>query len=342
MAKQRGLIEEVKHKAGHYGGFTFGGQQPDGVSVFQPLPRGCVFPGGARAAVLLTFDVEGHYGNAEADAAAELANYPRICSFLARRGVPATFNVVGLMAEELGPDFLHLMVDAGCEVASHGYVHDLNKLYGGEFVYAGHYGAVENATLVKQGITSLNKIIHPRRIRGIRFPYGHFNEYSYEAAARAGLSWTSNVGIDDFVVPGQGYGSQPFRMKLGKKLYPLVEIPLDSQTFDWPIWVADESTNGAFVGAVRNFCEQRRIPFLRTPKGAVAVWKKRIEEAVAGRAVFTLLCHPIYLTLRKTTWGDPVEEFLFPVIETLADLKKTCGAWVCTCSQMADFYLHQK
>jgi peptidoglycan/xylan/chitin deacetylase (PgdA/CDA1 family) len=338
MAEQRGLVEEVKHRAGKYGGFTFGGQQPDGVSVHHPLRRGTVFPGGAKAAVLLTFDVEGTYGNAEGDVKKELSNFPKICSFLARSGIPATFNVIGQMAEELGPDFLHSMIDAGCEVASHGYVHDLNKLYGGDRVYAGHYGLDENTALVMEGVAALDKIIRPSGVRGIRFPYGHFNEYSYNAVERSGLSWTSNVGIDDFVVPGQGYGPQPFQMKLGEKIYPIVEIPLDSQTFDWPIWIADENTNGVFVGAVKSYCEDRGIPFVRTPKGAVAVWKTRIAEAVANNSVLTLLCHPIYLTIRNAAWGDPVKEFLFPVIEILADLNRQNSVWVCTCSQMAEFY----
>jgi hypothetical protein len=44
MGRERRLVEEVKHRAGKYGGFTFGGQQPDGVSVHHPLRRGSRCP----------------------------------------------------------------------------------------------------------------------------------------------------------------------------------------------------------------------------------------------------------------------------------------------------------
>ena len=125
--KQRALVEDVKHRQGRYGGFCFGGQQPDGVVVRRPLSAGTLFPNGAKAALLLTFDVEGTYGNGTGDMQREIDNYARICDALARNNVPATFNVVGLMAEEQGPGFVEWMWAAGCEVASHGYVHEMDQ-----------------------------------------------------------------------------------------------------------------------------------------------------------------------------------------------------------------------
>ena len=66
---ERSLVEREKHSGGRFGGFCFGGQSPDGVKVVAPLPAGTVFPNGARAALLLTFDVEGTYGNGTGDMA---------------------------------------------------------------------------------------------------------------------------------------------------------------------------------------------------------------------------------------------------------------------------------
>jgi len=338
---ERSLVGATKHAQGRYGGFSFGGQTPDGVVVHAPLAKGTVFPNGATAAVLLTFDVEGTYGNAIGNLEAELRNYPSICRTLKENRIPATFNVVGKMAEEHGSEFLGEMLEAGCEIASHGYVHDLDKQYGGELVYAGHFGREENRRQVLDGVRAVEKAAGKfvrYKVRGIRLPYGHFNEYSYEAIAEAGLAWTSNVGSDDFVVPGQGFGSQPFRIGLGQKKYPVVEIPLDSQTFDWPIWVADEDTHSVFVEAVRTFCKSRGLRWERTPRLGFEVWKRRIEETVSEARVFTLLCHPIYLTVRSPRWGDPLDEFLFPVIELLGGLARQKRIWVCTCAQMAEFY----
>ncbi len=77
--EERSLIENDKHVSGKYGGFSFGGHQPDGVKVYNPLKKGIAFPNGAKAALLLTFDVEGNYGNGIGNVDLEIANYDRIC-----------------------------------------------------------------------------------------------------------------------------------------------------------------------------------------------------------------------------------------------------------------------
>jgi len=341
MEQEKSLVEGIKHAQGRYGGFSFGGQTPDGVVVHQPLPKGIVFPNGATAAILLTFDVEGTYGNAVGDLEAEVRNYTPICRTLAENRVPATFNVVGKMAEEHGAGFIGAMIEAGCEIASHGYVHDLDKQYRGEPRYAGHFGPRENRSQVLDGIQAVEKAMSrfaPYKVRGIRLPYGHFNEHTYDAIAAAGLAWASNVGSDDFVVPGQGFGSQPFQFGLGEKKYPVVEIPLDSQTYDWSIWIADAGSNAEFVKAVQTYCASRGLRMERSPRLGFEVWKKRIEEAIREERVFTLLCHPIYLTVRGERWGSPLDEFLFPVIGLLGELARQRRVWVCTCAQMAEFY----
>ncbi|MFH1614520.1 MAG: polysaccharide deacetylase family protein [Planctomycetota bacterium] len=336
-SNEHSLVEQTKHAAGRFGGFSFGGRHPEGVTPHNPLTPGTVFPNGASAALLLTFDVEGNYGNGADNVPAELANYRRICRMLAKNRIPATFNVVGKMADDHGPQFIEWMLDANCEIASHGYWHDLNKHYGGDKVYAGHYGPKENLEQIKKGVEALNSIC-PRAVRGVRIPYGHFNEFTYDAIEQLGLTWASNVGIDDFLTPSQGFGGAPFQMQIGNKLYNIVEIPLDSQTYDWAVWITEEKTNETFVQAVAAYCRENNIPVDRTPQGAVRVWKQRMADAVKKQSVFTLLCHPINLTVKSDKWSDPVEEFLFPVIEQLADLQRSRLAWVCTCSQLADFY----
>jgi peptidoglycan/xylan/chitin deacetylase (PgdA/CDA1 family) len=336
-SEERSLVGDIKHAWGKYGGFSFGGCQPDGVQVHNPLRKGIQFPNGARSALLLTFDVEGHYGNGKGSEDKEIANYDRICTRLEDNGIPATFNIVGKMIEDRGPDFVRRILNTGSEIAPHGYVHDLNKRHGGDKVYAGHYGPLENNMQVKDGIQAIEKFF-PNTVRGYRLPYGHFNEYSYDAIEGAELLWTSHVGIEDLIHPENGYGSQPFQIGLGDKIYNLVEIPLDSQTFDWSIWMADEKTDKSFVDAVRAYCQSRDIPFTRTPGCGLAIWQRRMAEAVENHSVFTLLCHPINLAVENAVWGDALEQFLFPVIDLLGELNRANKAWVCTCSQMAEFY----
>ncbi len=335
--QERSLVEDTKHAHGKYGGFSFGGQQPDGVQVHRPLKNGVTFPNGAKAALLLTFDVEGNYGNGMGDTNLEIANYHRICDRLEANDITATFNIVGKMIDENNPGFVKRMLESGSEVAPHGYVHDLNKQYGGDRVYAGHYGPDENKKQINDGIRALERHF-PGSVNGYRLPYGHFNEYSYDAIEDAGLKWASNLGIEDFINPDNGCGTQPFKFGLGDKIYDLIEIPLDSQTYDWTIWMADEKSNKSFVDGVSTYCRSRGIPFVRTPKGGVAIWRQRMLEAIENQSVFTLLCHPTNLAVESTAWGDPLKEFLFPSIDLLGELNRSKKAWVCTCGQMADFY----
>jgi peptidoglycan/xylan/chitin deacetylase (PgdA/CDA1 family) len=327
--KERPLVEDAGHASGKYGGFSFGGCQPEGVQVHNPLAEGIEFPNGARSALLLTLDVEGNHGNGTGNEDLEVANYDLICTRLEANGIPATFNIVGKMIEDRGPEFVRRMLDSGSEIAPHGYVHDLNKRHGGDRVYAGHYGPVENEMQINDGIRSIEKNLSTM-VEGYRLPYGHFNEFSYDAIEKAGLKWTSHLGID--------FGTQPFQIGLGDKIYNLVEIPLDNQTFDWPIWMADEKYNKSFVDAARSYCESRNIPFSRSPEGGVTVWRQRMSEAIENQTVFTLLCHPINLAVHNAAWKNPLEYFLFPVIDLLGELNRTSTAWVCTCAQMAAFY----
>ena len=152
------------------------------------------------------------------------------------------------MAEDHGPDFINWMLDADCEVAPHGYWHDLDRAFDHDKIYAGQYGIDANTEQIKRGVDAIEKI-SPGSVNGIRIPYGHFNEFTYQVVEQLGLKWASNIGIDDFIVPGQGFGPMPFKMRLGDCKYDVVEIPLDSQTYDWSIWVADERTNKALSPA---------------------------------------------------------------------------------------------
>ena len=61
--EKHSLVGNIKHASGKYGGFSFGGCQPDAVKVHNPMGKGIEFPNGAKSPLLLTFDVEGNYGN---------------------------------------------------------------------------------------------------------------------------------------------------------------------------------------------------------------------------------------------------------------------------------------
>ena len=331
---ERNIAADASPRNGQWGGSSFFGKNPLGLKAGRTMTLPVVFPNRARAAVLLTFDCEGTYGNGAGDMAVEIANYFRICEQLEKLRLKATFHVVGLMAQERGPDFVRRIHTAGSEVASHGHWHDLFRF--GKYPCHGHYGPDENLQSMKQSKDTLQQIIRAE-IRGVRIPYGHFNEHTYDAIAAAGYAWTSNVAGENILDPSQGYGPAPFMPVLGGKAYPFVEIPLDADTYDWALWMADEN-NPSFIRRVHLYAEQRKIPLARTPAGAAAVWAQRIRETVEGNSVFTLLCHPINLAVASEKWRDPVAEFLFPVFAELARRQDAGQLWVPTCSEIADYF----
>jgi len=335
---ERDIAQDAQPRNGRFGGSSFFGTRPIGLDVADALALPATFPGGARAAALMTFDCEGNYGNGIGDMAVEVKNYFRICDKLESLGLKATFNVVGLMAAEQGPDFVKRMQASGSEVAPHGYWHDM--FHFGEYPYHGHYGLDENMESLKRSRAVLEDIIGAP-VRGVRIPYGHFNEHTYAAIEALGFAWTSNVEIDNMLSPSEACGCAPFAPVLGGKRYSFIEIPVDSQTYDWSIWVADES-NAAFIERVRRYAERRGIELERTPSGAVTIWKERIRETIDNESVFTFLCHPTNLAIASDRWGDPVEEFLFPVFEELARRRDEGSLWVPTCGEMEDFYRSQR
>jgi len=321
-------------RVGKLGGSSFFGRKPLGARAVNSLPLPISFPGGAKAAILLTFDVEGRYGNGAGDETVEIANYRRIADRLNRLGLKATFNIVGEMAEQKGSDFVRWLHDAGSEIASHGYWHEMNRF--GDYTYHGQYGFEENLDSLRRSREILSTITGCPT-RGVRIPYAHANEFTYQAIIEAGFDWCSHWGIDDMMDASQGFGPTLFQPALGDTTYNLVEIPLDTQTYDWSIWMADEN-NASFIERVRRYCESRKISFKRTPSGGVDIWMSRVEETMRQGGVFSLLCHPINLAVRDPRWGDPLEEFLFPVFERLAALKNAGAILVPTCGEMAGFY----
>jgi len=331
---RKDLTADALPRNARFGGSSFFGMDPVGARAVRPLPLPAVFPNGARAAALLTFDCEGTYGNGAGDMDLEVRNYFRICDRLEALGLKATFNIVGRMAEEQGPDFVKRIHAAGAEVAAHGYTHEMTHV--GPAPYHGHYGPRENVESLRRGRDCLQRIIDAP-VRGVRVPYGHFNEHTYAAIESLGLDWTSNMAIEDLLDPAQGFGPAPFTPALGDREYRFVEIPVDCQTFDWAIWIADEA-NPSFVERVRKYADARGIALLRAPSGAAAIWKERIRQTIGARSVFTFLCHPINLAVSSHRWGDPVEEFLFPVFDDLGRRQDAGELWVPTCGEMADFY----
>src|SRR5687768_6218284 len=99
-----------------------------GVDAVNPSPHGqSTWPGGHRAALCVSVDVDGRYGEANArtpdpfwihQTAYDPTGVERLLGLLADTGVAGTFCWVGRVAEE-GPDLVRRALAEGHEVAAH-------------------------------------------------------------------------------------------------------------------------------------------------------------------------------------------------------------------------------
>jgi peptidoglycan-N-acetylglucosamine deacetylase len=124
---------------------------------------------------------------------------PAILDMLGRHEVRATFFVPGRVAER-HPDRVRAIVDAGHELAHHGYTHTSPTLLSRR----------EEQTELQRGLEALNQF--GVEIRGYRSPSWDFSEHTLELLTEAGLAYSSNL-MDDI---------RPYL----HEGYPIVELPV--------------------------------------------------------------------------------------------------------------------
>lgn len=184
-----------------------------------------VWPAGHRAALCLTFDIDGAFGEANyqpatntyaiSQTAYDATGTVRLLELLADFGVTATFCWVGRVAEE-DPDLVRRAVEGGHEIALHTWDHRyLNQLSDDEQRYD-----------FRRTFDSLE------RISGT-VPTGHktggwrYNAATHEIARSLGLSWVMDIPNGDlpsFIGPEQ-------------KDSPLVNLPPSAHYDDYNFFV---------------------------------------------------------------------------------------------------------
>lgn len=151
-------------------------------------------------------------------------NMERILALLADRGVSGTFFTLGWVAERF-PQMVRSVVEAGHEVASHGYSHDRASAQTPEAFLAD----ISLAKAVLEDITG-------QTVTGYRAPsfsIGKDNLWAHDCIARAGYRYSSSV----YPVRHDHYGIPdaprfPYRLECG-----LLEIPVTTMHClgrNWP------------------------------------------------------------------------------------------------------------
>ena len=223
------------------------------------------WPNGARAAVALSFDSDheaiplrddrrspgvlsqGEYGARRA--------VPRIIELLRRHEVPATFFVPAVVAT-LSPDEQRRAVEAGHEIAIHGWIHERNSVLDRD----------DERRLMLDAAARLEQITGIRPV-GIRTPSWDFSPNTLSLIRELGLEYDSSLMADD----------DPYELLEAGEPTGIVELPPEWIRDDFPYFNMDRFGTGR----------------PHTPPSAVfEVFREEFEGAYEEGGLFVLTMHP--------------------------------------------------
>lgn len=261
------------------------------------------WPGGARCAVMLTFDLDAESlwlnldpenarrpGTLSQGAYAVRVAVPEILALLDRLGLPATFFVPGWVAER-HPDAVRAIARAGHEVGHHGYLHE----------YVDPARPDEEERVLRLGLEILEGVAAERPV-GYRSPAWETSANTLRLLERYGFSYSSNL-MDDI---------RPYRLQVDGRPSDLVELPVQ--------WLLDDAPYFLF-GRGRT---SRPI----MPNALVlANWQEEFDGIALRQGLFNLTMHPQLI-------GRPSR---LAMLERLVEyIRGRGGAWFGTGRQVAD------
>jgi peptidoglycan-N-acetylglucosamine deacetylase len=217
---------------------------------------------------------------------------PRLLKLLARRHLPATFFVPGHTIETY-PDECRRIVDAGCEIALHGYAHELNATVSPE----------RERWAFDRSIDLVERVSGARPV-GYRAPSGDLTQQTIGHLVELGLLYDSSL---------MGHDYRPYRLRSGDELpedgparwgadTAVVELPFS--------WTLDDYVYLEFVTFRRML-----MPGLRRPEDMFANFtgdvRWMVREVRAG--VCTVVFHPQVIgrghrLLALEAWLDEIAE----------------------------------
>lgn len=260
-----------------------------------PLAR--PWPGGARSAAILTFDLDAEEvwiaddaANAHRPSVLSQGTYgavtglPLILEILADASAPATFFVPGRVAERY-PDQVRSIVAAGHEVAHHGYTH----------TPPGRLSEAEQKDEITKGAAALAAL--GVTARGYRAPSCETTDATLGLLAEGDFAYASNM-MDRV---------HPYRHETG-----LIELP-------WS-WILDDAVYFWFDGTI-SWTKQ-----ISTNAHVRSVWTDEFEGIHDLGGLFVLTMHPQII-------GRPGRlRLLRQMIELL---QNTHGCWLASAREIA-------
>ena len=221
------------------------------------------WPGGARVAVLLSFDVDNETVQGLRDGTVSIGplsqgeyshrvGLPRILRLLAQEGVPATFFFPA-WSLKLAPEQVAQVDAAGIhEIAAHGWIHERNS----------QLDEPTERRLLERSVAALTEIAGRRPV-GYRAPSWNFSPNTLTMLRDMGFLYESSLMADD----------RPYELLQAGEPTGLVEIPVE--------WILDDAPLYNVQGA--NYSP---------PRDVMQVWIDEFDKAWEERTLFVLTMHP--------------------------------------------------
>ncbi len=232
------------------------------------------WPGEARSAVSFSFDVDAESAILFADpssadrmsvmthqAYGPVTGVPKLLSLLARRRVTSTFFVPGYTALRY-PDVVRRIVEAGHEVAHHGFLHE--TLVGVD--------RETEAGYLDRGLDALEQVAGVRPV-GYRAPMWELNWHSPDLLLERGFLYDSSLMDADL----------PYELAVGGR--SLVEIPIQWGLDDWEQYCYLPDITGSGL--------------IESPAKVLEMWTLELAAVRAEGGCFVLTNHP-FLTGRPS------------------------------------------
>ncbi|MBK1783535.1 polysaccharide deacetylase family protein [Prauserella cavernicola] len=258
------------------------------------------WPGGARVAVALSFDVDhetiplrdgetspGRLAQGEYGARVAM---PRILRLLAEHDVPASFFVPAVSAL-LHPASVEECVAAGHEIAAHGWIHERNTLL----------SAADELDLTGRSLDTLERLSGTRPV-GIRTPSWDFSESTLDIIRTLGFRYDSSLMADD----------EPYELLADGTPTGVVELPVE--------WIRDDMP---YLGMERHSALRPYTP----PRALLEIWRDEFDAAHAEGGLFQLTLHPHVIGHRSR---------LVVLRELLAHMRAHTDVWFATHAAVAD------
>lgn len=261
------------------------------------------WPGGARAAVALSFDCDhetfelgagrssvgrlswGEYGRR--------VGVPRILDVLERQSVPASFFMPAVCAL-LDPTEVPRLRDAGHEVGMHGWIHENNS----------KLTEATERELMKRSYDVLSEQLGQAPV-GFRSANWDLSPHTIDLVRELGIRYDSSLMADDSC----------YELLSGGEPTGVVEIPVE--------WLRDDAVYLLF----------NREPATRpwtTPDEVYNIFRRELDAAWDEGGLFQLVMHPFVIGYRSRIW------ILEQIIK---DAKEKGDVWFATHEQIANYVL---